>query len=148
MLVSSIHPPHHTPTLILAPQLTPLAEESRKHLYTTVTTLGAQIDSDLRSRITTIHQNAQSLESQSRTVQSRTAALSKTTKQWSGVAEGARSRLKEIGDIQNWAEMIEHDLMVIEETLNIVYGEEEEGGGLILGEERGHHHTTQVTAST
>jgi len=32
--------------------------------------------------------------------------------------------IQEIGDIQNWAEMIEHELLVIEETLNIVHDEE------------------------
>lgn len=29
--------------------------------------------------------------------------------------------MQEIGDIQNWAEMIEHDLLLIEETLRIVH---------------------------
>jgi len=100
------------------------AEESRKHLYGTIGTLGAQIDGDLRDRITTIHQNAQSLATQTRTLKDRTAVLNKTTRQWSGVAESARSRLKEIGDIQNWVEMIEHELSVIEETMEIVYDEE------------------------
>lgn len=32
--------------------------------------------------------------------------------------------IQEIGDIQNWAEMIEHELLVMEETMNIVYDEE------------------------
>ncbi|KAF8472075.1 GCN5-like 1 [Kalaharituber pfeilii] len=100
------------------------AEESRKHLHTTLHNLGSQIDTDLRDRITTIHQNAQSLETQTRTLKNRTAALSKTTRQWSAMTEGARSRLKEIGDIQNWAEMIEHELLVMEETMNIVCDEE------------------------
>jgi len=31
---------------------------------------------------------------------------------------------QEIGDIQNWAEMIEHDLLLIEETLRIVHEED------------------------
>jgi hypothetical protein len=32
--------------------------------------------------------------------------------------------LQEIGDIQNWAELIEHDLLLIEETLRIVHEED------------------------
>ena len=32
--------------------------------------------------------------------------------------------IQEIGDIQNWAEMIEHELLVMEEAMNIVYDEE------------------------
>ena len=40
------------------------------------------------------------------------------------MADSARGKLKEIGDIQNWAEMIEQELGVIEETLRIVDEEE------------------------
>ena len=78
----------------------PPTEESRKQLHTSLTTLGSQIDADLRDRITTIHQNAQSLETQTRTLKNRTAALSKTTRQWSGMAESARSKLK-VGTLFN-----------------------------------------------
>ncbi|KAF8419449.1 GCN5-like protein 1-domain-containing protein [Tirmania nivea] len=115
---------HPFPVFSLQLYLHPPTEESRKQLHTSLTTLGSQIDADLRDRITTIHQNAQSLETQTRTLKNRTAALSKTTRQWSGMAESARSKLKEIGDIQNWAEMIEHELLVMEEAMNIVYDEE------------------------
>jgi len=100
------------------------ADLTRKHLQSTINNLGTQFDGDLRDRITTIHQNAQNLEAQTRTLKNRTAALNKTTRQWSGVVESATSRLKEIGDVQNWVEMIEHDLSVIEETMVIVYDEE------------------------
>lgn len=79
-----------------------VAEESRKHLHSTLTTLGSQIDADLRDRITTIHQNAQSLETQTLTLKKRTAALSKTTRQWSGMAESARSRLKVSPHLHLW----------------------------------------------
>ncbi|KAI5791596.1 GCN5-like protein 1-domain-containing protein [Peziza echinospora] len=101
-----------------------LSPRSQKHLHSSLQTLGSQVDADLRDRITTIHLNAQTLETQTRTLKNRTASLSKTTRQWSGMAEGARSRLKEIGDIQNWAEMIEHELLVMEETMNIVYNDD------------------------
>jgi len=100
------------------------ADLTRKHLQSTINNLGTQFDGDLRDRITTIHQNAQNLEAQTRTLKNRTAALNKTTRQWSRVVESATSRLKEIGDVQNWVEMIEHDLSVIEETMVIVYDEE------------------------
>lgn len=39
-------------------------------------------------------------------------------------AEQARGKLKELGDIQNWAEVLERDLLVLEETVR--EGEERE----------------------
>ncbi|KAL7272747.1 hypothetical protein RUND412_004432 [Rhizina undulata] len=102
------------------------AEESRRILTSELHTLGTSLDLELRDRITTIHANAAALENQSKTLKNRTNALSKTTRQWGGIADGARGRLKEIGDIQNWAEIIEHDLLVIEETLRIVHEDDHE----------------------
>ncbi|CAZ82590.1 unnamed protein product [Tuber melanosporum] len=99
-------------------------DEARQTLTQELHTLGASVDMELRERITNIHSNANALESQSKTLRNRTAALGKTTRQWSGMADGARTKLKEIGDIQNWAEMIEHDLLLIEETLRIVHEDE------------------------
>ena len=40
------------------------------------------------------------------------------------MTDKARDGLKEIGDVQNWAEVIERDLLVLEETVRMV----EEGG--------------------
>ena len=87
-------------------------EESRKHLHITISTLGAQIDGDLRDRITTIHQNSQSLATQTCTLKDRTTALNKTTRQWSGIAESARSKLK-VCISQNSQKEPEKDTMLI-----------------------------------
>ncbi|KAH0607761.1 uncharacterized protein H6S33_002795 [Morchella sextelata] len=97
------------------------AEDARQTLTAEFHSLGASVDIELRDRITNIHSNASALENQSKTLRNRTSALGKTTRQWGGLADGARTKLKEIGDIQNWAEMIEHDLLLIEETLRIVH---------------------------
>jgi hypothetical protein len=82
------------------------------------------------------------LDNQSKQLRNKTNQLAKTTKQWGGMADSARGKLKvcarlpsleksrityglqEIGDIQNWAELIEHDLLLIEETLRIVHEED------------------------
>ncbi|KAI5856054.1 GCN5-like protein 1-domain-containing protein [Tricharina praecox] len=100
------------------------ADEARGALTRELHTLGSTVDLELRERMTTIHSNAAALDNQSKSLRNKTTQLAKTTKQWSGMADGARGKLKEIGDIQNWAEMIEHDLLLIEETLRIVHEED------------------------
>lgn len=101
------------------------AEEARQSLTHEIRNLGTAVDMELRDRIVTIHGNAVALDNQSKALGNKTNQLVKTTKQWSGMADGARGKLKEIGDIQNWAEVIEHDLLLIEETLRIVHEEED-----------------------
>jgi len=103
------------------------ADEARKMLNHEIQTLGDTLDVDLKDRISNIHTNAQSLDSQSKQLKSRTQQLSKTSRQWSSLAEGARGRLKEVGDVQNWAEMIERDLLILEETLRIVNDDDDLG---------------------
>jgi len=96
------------------------ADDARQILTHELHSLGSAVDRELRDRITTIHGNASALDNQSKTLRNKTNQLAKTTKQWGGMADSARGKLKEVGDIQNWAEMIEHDLLLIEETLRIV----------------------------
>lgn len=50
--------------------------------------------------------------------------MKKETGKYNKAAEQARGKLKELGDIQNWAEVLERDLLVLEETVR--EGEERE----------------------
>ena len=50
--------------------------------------------------------------------------MKKETCKYNKAAEQAREKLKELGDIQNWAEVLERDLLVLEETVR--EGEERE----------------------
>ncbi|KAF8252422.1 hypothetical protein K440DRAFT_645953 [Wilcoxina mikolae CBS 423.85] len=101
------------------------ADDARHTLTRELHNLGSTVDVDLRDRISTIHSNAATLDNQSKQLRNKTNQLAKTTKQWGGMADSARGKLKEVGDIQNWAEMIEHDLLLIEETLRIVHEEDD-----------------------
>ena len=56
-----------------------------------------------------------------------TALLAKESQQYQQLADESRGKLKEIGDVQNWAELLERDLLVLEETVRVV--EEGEAGG-------------------
>lgn len=58
-----------------------------------------------------------------------TAELEKRNGELEGVANKAREGLKEIGDVQNWAEVIERELLVLEEVVRSVEGEDLGEGG-------------------
>ena len=68
-------------------------------------------------------------------MQKATAELRKSTNEYAKLADESREKLKEIGDVQNWAEMIERELLVLEDCMDRVErGEDLEQGE---GEEEG-----------
>jgi hypothetical protein len=91
--------------------------------------VGANLDADLRARATDLHHNAAALAKQEADLSKATADLARRNDDWHKIAETARQGLKEIGDVQNWAEIIERDLLVVEETLRLVEGKAEDDFG-------------------
>ena len=72
-----------------------------------------------------------------------TEKLAKDARKQQRGADEAAGKLKELGDIQNWAEVLERDLLVLEETVRmgeegwVTEGEGEEGEEGEGGEEVG-----------
>ncbi|CAI2186786.1 13250_t:CDS:2 [Funneliformis geosporum] len=56
-----------------------------------------------------------------RRLSSQSAKYTKQTKQWLNMLEGFNSALKELGDVQNWAEIIEKDMREIAMTMEFVH---------------------------
>jgi len=94
--------------------------QARAAVTASLTSVGTSLDTELRGRAANLHSNSAALSKQEADLAKQTAALSKQSTQWQKMADNSRDKLKEIGDIQNWAEMIERDLLVVEETLRIV----------------------------
>lgn len=104
--------------------------------------LGANYTSDLVDRAKNLHGNSEALRAQEEQLARTTADLHKQNNEWGKVADEARNGLKEIGDVQNWAEMIERDLLVVEEMLGVVEEEDfererERERGVDIGESDG-----------
>ena len=58
-----------------------------------------------------------------------TAGLARETARYQKLNDETRAGMKEIGHVQNFAEVIERELMVLEETLRMVDDGEDEGEG-------------------
>ncbi|KAH6646731.1 hypothetical protein BKA67DRAFT_580417 [Truncatella angustata] len=106
-----LHPNLPSPS---SPQQT---AQARAALVGTISNL---LDSELQSRAELLHQNARALEGQERDVAKATEALRKENdKLLKVVREGSRKVL-ETGNVQNWAEVLERDFLVLEDTMRRV----------------------------
>ncbi|KAL4803495.1 hypothetical protein BDV18DRAFT_41667 [Aspergillus unguis] len=111
------HPqPHHQepPSPSQTQNTNPSVDQARAISAFTASlhSLGANYTSNLVSRSKTLHENSTALSKQEENLAKTTSALHKQNKEWEGIAEGARLGLKELGDLQNWAEVLERELLV------------------------------------
>jgi hypothetical protein len=83
------------------------------------------LDAELQSRAGILHANAAALERQQRDVVRATDGLRKETQKLKAEADKAARKVKELGNVQNWAEVLERGFLVLEETVRLANG----GGG-------------------
>ena len=114
-------PPHPPPPA--DPQRT---AEARAAFTAHLTSIGNTHISSLEGRVSDIHNNSSAISKQEAEVVKQTKKLAVEAKKHQKVADHAAEKLKELGDIQNWAEVLERDLLVLEETMNM--GEAGEDG--------------------
>ena len=100
--------------------------EARTAFTASLNSVGSQLDSELQSRVKDIHANSAVIAKQETEVAKQTALLAKQSAQYQRIADESREKLKEIGDVQNWAELMERDLLVLEETMRIVEEEQQQ----------------------
>ena len=93
--------------------------EAKAAVLASLHAVGASTDTELKSRATDLHANSGVIAEQEKELMKQTTALAKQSEQWQKIADTGTKKLNEFGDIQNWAEMIERDLLVVEETLNL-----------------------------
>ncbi|KAM0340717.1 hypothetical protein ACHAPU_010389 [Fusarium lateritium] len=108
-------PPPLQPTLPSAETQHHVAEARRA----VVATLENMMDSELQWRASTLHSNAAVLSKQAQDVQRATDGLRRENVKLAREADAAAKRLKELGNVQNWAEVLERDFLVLEETVRL-----------------------------
>ncbi|KAK7183841.1 hypothetical protein DPSP01_004461 [Paraphaeosphaeria sporulosa] len=97
--------------------------EARAAVVASLAAVGGSVDNEMRTRAADLHKNCEAIAKQEKDLAKATNALAKESAQWQKLADTSTKKLNEIGDIQNWAEMLERDLLVLEETLRLVDGE-------------------------
>ncbi|KAJ4860487.1 GCN5-like protein 1 (GCN5L1) domain-containing protein [Trichoderma breve] len=90
-----------------------------------VASIGNMLDSELQSRAGILHSNAAALEKQERDVLRATDGLRKETQKLKAEADKAARKVKELGNVQNWAEVLERGFLVLEETVRLANGGED-----------------------
>lgn len=110
--------------------------EALAAVQASLSAVGSSTDAELRVRAQDLHANSAAISKQEKELAKQTAALAKESAKWQKSADEATRKLNEIGDVQNWAEMLERDLLVVEETLRLVEGQEREESASGAGEIR------------
>jgi len=94
--------------------------EARAAVTASLSAVGASLDHEMRSRTADLHGNAAAISKQERELARQTAAAAKQSAEWDKLLQSGTKKLNEVGDIQNWAELLERDLLVLEETVRLV----------------------------
>ncbi|PYH32574.1 uncharacterized protein BO87DRAFT_338167, partial [Aspergillus neoniger CBS 115656] len=103
--------------------------EAKSAFSATLLNIGSTHASPLVERAHIITENAAALDKQQAELEAHTAALAKQNESWDKLAGEARDGLKEIGDVQNWAEVVERELLVLEEMMGYVESKGDGDGG-------------------
>ncbi|ETS78907.1 hypothetical protein PFICI_08760 [Pestalotiopsis fici W106-1] len=114
---------HHHQGPILHPNLpSPPSspEQTAQARAALVGTISNLLDTELQGRASLLHANAKALEKQERDVAKATEALRKETDKLVKVVKQGSEKVREAGDVQNWAEVLERDFLVLEDTLRRV----------------------------
>lgn len=91
--------------------------------------IGSHMDSTLKSRAQNLHANNTVLDKQISELQTSTKALSKETDKLKKIADDAARKLKDVGNVQNWAEVMEREFLILEETVRLADASDEEDYG-------------------
>lgn len=125
--------PTPTTTTSSSPEETTRAQsEARAAVLATLSSAGASYTSQLQTRAADLHANSAALDAQQKDLAQARKGLAGETAKLEKEVDKALKGMRDFGDVQNWAEMLERDFMVLEETMRLVEGKgevERESGG-------------------
>ncbi|RDW35191.1 hypothetical protein B0I72DRAFT_45825 [Yarrowia lipolytica] len=93
--------------------------DAHTNLVTTLKTAPEALEKPLLQSIALIHTNHKNITNQAQHLEESTEKLTKLNKQLQTVANNGDTKLRETGDVQNWAEMVDANIRMIEKTIQI-----------------------------
>lgn len=90
------------------------ASQAAARLETGLNLVPHAIEAPLKDKMTEAHENIRRIGRQVDRLESHTFAVRKLVKQYKNLVHSTDHRIKELGDVQNWAEMLDQDLRVLE----------------------------------
>ncbi|RDW82449.1 hypothetical protein BP6252_03561 [Coleophoma cylindrospora] len=108
-----------------SPETTRQIAEARAALEASILNIGSSLDGQLKSRAANLHANDAALTKQQKDLEKETENLRKETDKLKKLADEGQKKVKELGNVQNWAELLERDFLVLEETMRLVERGEE-----------------------
>jgi len=97
--------------------------EARAAVLASLESAGSNHDGRFQRRAADLHTNAAAIGKQELELKKQTDALAKESAKWQKEVDKATKGLNQFGDLQNWAEVMERDFLVLEETLRLAEGE-------------------------
>eukprot|EP00124_Ichthyophonus_hoferi_P001013 Ihof_evm8s45 gene=Ihof_evmTU8s45 len=95
-------------------------ESLKKEALSSVEAVSNGLVDSLNGSVAEIFQNQRQLELETKNISVLTAKFSKQATQWITMLESFNQALKEIGDVENWSQVIEKDMRVVAGVLNHV----------------------------
>lgn len=110
-----------------------LQDVRKKEIQTLCTQLNALLVDKMNCRVEGAYVNQKRLQNHTRQLQYNSANLQRQSEQWLKLLDNFNEGLKELGDVTNWAKMLENDMTKISHTLAYAYkGEVEQSDGNLL----------------
>ncbi|GJJ70072.1 biogenesis of lysosome-related organelles complex 1 subunit 1 [Entomortierella parvispora] len=92
-------------------------EQLRKEAVHSVGQFTDAVADTLSNRVSQIFVHQKDLEQEARALSTQSARYAKQTAQWLSLVENFESSLKELGDVQNWVQVIEKDMAQVTAAL-------------------------------
>ncbi|KAI8079561.1 biogenesis of lysosome-related organelles complex 1 subunit 1, partial [Gilbertella persicaria] len=96
-------------------------EQLKKNAIQSVNELTDSLTEYVNEGVNEIFSKQKELEQQSRKLANQTTRYASQTQQWLTLVDNFNMSLKELGDVKNWAEIMEHDMKTIMSTLEFVH---------------------------